>query len=401
MTNSTPGTTRRMAYRCKLKPTRAQRAQLARIAGARRFAYNWALAWRQTYYQVTKTGMPPADLSTLLTAIKRQPETVWLADIDSQLLQQALADVQRAFGNFFAHRARYPRFARKKDARQRFRIPQRVRLMGDDLDGYHVTIPKIGLVRVVVSRPVLGTITSGTFSTDGSGDWFVSLAVEQVVADLPRTSPPPANPVGVDLGLKDLAVLSTGERVPAPRHYRHAERRLAHAQRHLSRCQRGSANRRKAKRLLARAHRRVANQRREVQHQLTHHLTLVGNPICIEDLHVAGLAKTKLAKSVYDAGWGEIRRQLTYKAAWAGIPLAVVGAFYPSSQIHHACGYRYRDLALSERVWTCPGCGARVERDPNAALNIRDEGVRLLVAAGAAETQNACGAHVRLASGEQ
>ena len=183
-------TTRRLAYRFKLEPTTAQREQLARFAGARRWVYNWGLAWCQTYYKSCGKSMPRQNLSTLLTAIKQQPETAWLAEVDSQLLQQALADLHRAFGNFFAHRARYPHFRSKKEARQSFRIPQRVTLVGDDYDGYHLSVPKLGVLRLRVSQPVVGTIKSATFTRDGTGDWFVSLAVEQDVAELHNVMPP-------------------------------------------------------------------------------------------------------------------------------------------------------------------------------------------------------------------
>lgn len=205
-----------------------------------------------------------------------------------------------------------------------------------------------------------------------------------------RPLPAPESVAGIDLGLHDAAVLSSGERVAAPRLYRKAQKRLGQAQRGLCRKQKGSRNRAKARVRVARLHQKVGNQRRDFLHQLTTRIIRAHEAVCIENLNTKSLARTKLAKSVLDVGWGELRRQLLYKGAWYGVPVVAISRWYPSSKRCHECGARHNGLTLADRIWTCPGCGSILDRDLNAARNIRDEGYRLL-AAGHAERENACG----------
>src|SRR5215210_2496757 len=200
----------RKAYRFRMRPTKTQEVGLYRMAGARRFIYNWALSRRKDYYAEHGKGISAKQLSSELTALKSEPETLWLRQADSQMLQQALRDVDRAFDAFFKKRSRFPQFRSKKAGHFAFRIPQRVKA-----EGGKAYVPKIGWVRIRQSREVEGKTKSATFKRDASGHWYVSLTTE---FEIPDTEPPlPTDPVGVDLGLKDLFVLSGGERVPAPR----------------------------------------------------------------------------------------------------------------------------------------------------------------------------------------
>src|SRR5918999_789372 len=254
----------RKTYRFRMRPTKAQEAGLYRMAGTRRFIYNWAL-----------------------DMLKSKPETLWLKEVDSQMLQQALIDVDRAFRDFFGKRSRFPRLRSKKAGHFTFRIPQRVRIE----DG-KVYVPKVGWVRIRQSRGVEGKTKSATFKRDACGHWYVALSTEFEIADV---EPPlaPVNPVGVDLGLKDLFVLSDGERIPAPHFARTAERRLGRVQKDLSQKKPGSRRREKAKRRVAGVHRKVSNQRSDFLHKLTTDLTREYDLICVEDLNTKGLAKTK------------------------------------------------------------------------------------------------------------
>ncbi|NTU81056.1 MAG: transposase, partial [Chloroflexales bacterium] len=229
------------AYRYRLMPTSEQEGVFQRWSGARRFVYNHALARRIAHHKKTGKSLTVTQLCAELTALKRQPETAWLREMNAQSLQQAIRDLDKAFGNFFAKRAKFPRFRSKKRDRPTFRLPAEVRLEGEKL-----YVPKLGLIRLVLHRPVEGIVKSATFTQDATGAWYVSLVVH---FELPDVAPPPPRPertVGVDLGLKDLAVLSDGTRVPAPKHYRRAERKLARLQRRLSRCQQGSKGRERA-----------------------------------------------------------------------------------------------------------------------------------------------------------
>ena len=309
--------------------------------------------------------------------------------MDSQLLQQVLTDLKKAFTAFFEKRARFPRFKSRKKDTARFRIPQRVTLT----DGY-LTVPKIGRVKVRQSQAVEGATKSATFKRDACGQWFVSLVSETEMPVVALPLPAADKTVGMDLGLKDMVVTSEGERVAAPRFYRTAQRKLRRAQRAFSRKQKGSANKAKARLNVARVHQKITNKRHDFCHKLTTSLVTQHDAICIEDVSIKGMAKTKLSKSVLDASLGTIQRQLTYKGAWYRRHVVVVDRFYPSSRIHNACGWRNHALTLADRSWVCQGCGEIVDRDLNAARNIKDEGLRIL-AAGHAESLNACGHDVR------
>lgn len=384
--------TARKAVRVRLEPTVAQRAAMSRAAGARRFVFNWGLArWREYYAQTGKT-ISMRELSAELTALKRLPDTAWLAEIDSQLVQQALADLRRAYVNFFERRAAYPRFKCRKSDQARFRIPQRVKVTGR-----RIFIPKVGHVRLSEDVDLTAmTLKSATFKQSATGNWFVTLSVQ---FEMPAATVPvldDASCVGIDAGLKDLMVLSTGERIENPRWYRAQERKLRRAQRALSRKQKGSANRAKARKRVARVHEQTRNRRQDFTHKLTARLVAEHDTIIIEDLSLKGMARTKLSKSVLDAALGEIRRQLTYKTQWVGKNLVVIDRWFPSSKHCGSCGETNSKLTLNDRDWTC-SCGQVHDRDLNAARNIRTEGLRQhqSAAVGHTEAQNACEGRVR------
>ena len=379
----------RKVYRFRMRPTKAQEALLYRMAGARRFIYNWALDRRKGYYAEHGTAISAKQLSHELTALKSKPDTLWLREVDSQMLQQAIQDVDRAFDAFFKKRSRFPRFRSKKAGHFTFRIPQRVKV-----EEGKVYVPKIGRVRIRQSREVEGKTKSATFKRDATGHWYVSLTTE---FEMPDVEPPvPVSPVGVDLGLKDLFVLSSGERVQAPKFASKAARKLRKAQKSVSRKKPGSHRREKAKRHVARVHRKVSNQRSDFLHKLTTDLTREYDCICVEDLSIKGLAKTKLSRSILDAAFGEFLRQVEYKAAWGFKRSIRVGRFYPSTKLCSECGAVNPSLTLTDRTWHCD-CSTPHDRDLNAARNILAEGTRLL-AAGHTESQNARGEPVSLAT---
>jgi len=379
----------RTTYRYRLEPTEEQAAQMRRFAGARRWVWNWALRRKKTHYAETKARLTYNALAAELTLLKQQSETAWLREIDSQALQQVLRDLDHAFSAFFAKRARYPKFKSKKTDAPRFRISQRV-----VIEGAFVRVPKIGLIKAIIHRPIEGVTKSATFKQEPDGHWYVCLFAEQVVPDRqPRSM---QSHVGVDVGLKSFGVLSNGETIANPRFYRTQMRKLSRAQRAMSRKRRDSRNRRKARRKLARLHQKVVHQRQDFLHKLSSDLVCRFDLISIEDLNVRGLARTKLSTSVLDAGWSTLRQFLTYKADRHNSYLMVIGRFYPSSRLCPVCGVVNTDLTLIDRSWVC-SCGAAHDRDLNAAQNIDTEGVRLFshnVAVGHTETQHACGALV-------
>ncbi len=378
-------------YRFQMQPNAAQGMLLSRFAGARRFVWNWALARRIAYDKENGTGISRLALSAELTALKSQPGTVWLREVDSQALQQVLIDLYRAYDNFFERRAHSPRFKSRKRDEQRFRIPQRVGVR----DGA-VIVPKIGAIRIRQSQTIEGKTKSATFKRDATGKWYVSLVASFAMPDVALPAPNPDEVVGIDLGLKDFAVLSDGERIATPKFYRRRQRKLRRVSKAFSRTVKGSSGRVKAKHRVALVHRKTANQRRDFLHKLSTRFVTRHGGLCIEDLSLKGMVRTKLSKSVSDAGMGEFRRMLEYKSLWHRKPIAVISRWYPSSKTCPVCGTIDDGLTLSDRLWKCDGCDITHDRDLAAAVNIRREGLKQMVAVGHTETENAGGLAVRL-----
>ena len=365
---------------------------MMRLAGARRFVWNWALERRRTHYAEHGETIPAATLSAELTVLKNRPETAWLKEADSQALQQTLKDLDRAFRNFFERRARFPRFKSRKRDMPRFRIPQRVKAAEGK-----VYVPKVGKIRIRQSMPVDLPTKGATFKRDAVGRWFVTLTAEFEMPDVALPEADPAKVIGIDLGLKDFSVMSYGERIPSPKFFRDGQRKLRKAQRVLSRRKPGSNRKAKARLVVAKVHQRIANQRGDFLHKLSTDLVGSHGGISIEDLSLKGLARTKLAKSFTDASMGEFRRQLEYKSLWGRKHLVVIDRWFPSSKMCRDCKTINAELTLADRSWAC-GCGSVHDRDLNAANNIRDEGLRIL-AVGHTDKQNARGAGVRPQTG--
>ncbi len=371
----------RKVYRFRLDPTTKQEAALTRYTGARRFIFNWALQRRKETYTQTGKSIPWSEISVELTELKSKPGFEWLKEIDSQLLQQAIADCKRAFENFFQKRAGFPKFKKKHSAHQSFRIPQRVKLE----DG-RVYIPKIGWVKVRQSQVLDLPLKSARFKRDATGQWYVSLVAEFDLPDLPKPPIETETAIGIDVGFDRFATDSNGRIFENPRFFRKAERKTKRGQRRLSRKQKGSANRSKARRALSRAYEKVANRRADFAHKFSTSVVNEKSTIACETLNLKGMSKTKLAKSVSDAAHRETFRQIEYKARWRNRNFVYIDRWFPSSQLCSNCGHRNQELSLPDRFWTCPACGVRHDRDHNAAKNVRDEGIRILVAAGHTET---------------
>jgi putative transposase len=375
-----------------MEPTTREQDELLRMAGTDRFVWNWALDRCQRFYKVNKQGMPWSQLSNELTALKwEQP---WLYDFDSQSLQQVLGKLRQAFSNHFNRKmgAGFPKFKTKKNTQQSFRIPQRVKLK----DG-KVYVPKLGWVAVRQSRDIEGETKSATFKRTATGKWFVSLVSEfEHVECLPKVTAEQVT--GGDRGLNTYLTLSDGREVSVPKFFGANAKRLRRAQRQMSHKVKGSRNRAKARIAVAKVHERISNLRSNFAHQLTHLLVKKYPALCLENLSVAGLAKTKLAKSMLDVAFGETVRQWKYKSLWNNVHALQADRFFPSTRLCSKCGYKNDSLSLRDREWTCPGCKTHHRRDFNAALNLRTEGLKQLVASGYVETLNDCGQDVSLAT---
>ena len=378
-----------MAYKCRAYPTPEQASVLNRTFGCVRVVWNRTLEWRhQRYYgEQAKTGFTQANAH--LTAMKATEELAWLNEVSSVPLQQAIRHQQVAFTSFFAKRARYPRF-KSRNGRQ----PAEYTRSGFRCRDGRLFLAKMDTpLAFVWSWPDVDPASAGpttvTVSRDPCGRWYVSFAVE--VAD-PVQLPATGAVVGVDLGIKDFAVTSDGEKIPNPRSLAQRERNLARYQRRMARCQRGSANRAKAKAKVARAHRKVRASRADFLHKASTNLVRNRDVIAIEDLAVKNMVRNRsLAKAISDCGRGEFRRMIEYKAERAGRRVIPVDRWYPSSKTCSSCGYLLAELSLKTRHWTCPSCRTRHDRDINAAKNILAAG--LAVAGG--NPSDACGADVR------
>jgi putative transposase len=377
-----------LRYRYRLYPLPGQRAALARAFGCARVVFNDGLRARQKACAAGLPYLTDRELSARLTAAKRVPERAWLGEVSAVVLQQALADLNAAYRNFFASLAGRrqgsaiapPRYRSRKDNRQTIRFTANARFAV--LASGKLRLPKIGDVPVRWSRPLPTDPSSVTVIKDAAGRYFASFVVDTERSTLPETP----RVIGIDLGLTHFAVLSDGRKIASPKFLRRAAKKLKRRQRDLSRKQPGSRNRDKARLRVAREHAKMADARREFHHQLSTAVIRENQAVAVEDLAVSALARTRLAKSVHDAGWSAFVGMLAYKARLYGRGFYRIGRFEPTSQVCSACGVRDGPKPLHVRAWQCPACGTWLDRDINAAVNIAR-------AAGLAVT--ACGAQVR------
>ncbi|MFE2585362.1 RNA-guided endonuclease InsQ/TnpB family protein [Streptomyces sp. NPDC059378] len=382
-----------LRYAFRLYPDAPQQAALSRAFGCARVVFNDAVRAREDARKAGRPFPTAGQLSQkLITQAKRTKERSWLGEVSAVVLQQSLRDAEQAYKNFFASlrgirkgpKLGAPRFKSRKDARQSVRFTANARWK--ITDGGRLSLPKIGAVKVKWSRAVPATPASVTVIKDAAGRYFASFVIDTDPAADATRMPDTGQTVGIDLGLTHFAVLSDGTKIDSPRFLRRAEKKLKKAQRELSRKQKGSKNRDKARLRVARTHAKAADARREFHHQLSTRLISENQGIAVEDLSVRGLARTRLAKSVHDAGWASFVNMLEYKAERYGRTLVQIGRFTPTSQTCSTCGAVDGPKPLGIREWTCTACGTLHDRDHNAALNIRQ-------AAGLAAS--ACGAPVR------
>lgn len=352
------------AFRYRLCPTAEQQQALAVQFGHARFIWNWALALRNAAYQEIGKGISYYELKRRATALKYQSETVWLREADSQVLQAKIQDLEHAYKNFFAKRAKFPRFKSKRDG-QSIRYPQRFKFHEN-----FTYLPKVGWVKTKFHRPLEGRPKNVTISKTKTGKYFVSVQCEVSMIEQPARG----GEIGIDLGIRSFLATSEGWKRDNPRHLQQAERKVKRLQRQVSRRIKGSAGREKARVLLARQHEKVANQRMDFLHKLSTRLVLSYGLIGMEALNVRGMIKNRtLAKAIATTGWGTFRRMLQYKGEWYGSYVHQVDRFFPSSKTCSSCGYVLDELPLSYREWQCPICGAVHDRDINSAINIFKE----------------------------
>ncbi len=370
----------RTAYKCRAYPDPDQRVMLARTFGCVRVVWNRTLATRQARWATERRNTSYRETDAALTAMKRLPELAFLNEVASVPLQQTLRHQHSAFQAFFAGRARHPRYKARRGRQAAHYTRSAFRIRGGELWLARTRAP----LRVMWSWPDLDLATLDptlvTVSRDPDARWYVTFNVEVApAAPLPVTG----RAVGIDLGISDFAVTSDGTRIANPRHLLRKAANLARYQRRMARKRKGSANRRKAAAKVARAHRKVRAARADFLHRTSTRLVRDHDLLVIEDLNVRGMVRNRhLARAISDCGWRAFRAMLTYKAARAGRRLVVLDRWDPSSKTCSTCGYLLTTLSLGTRTWVCPGCGARHDRDLNAARNILAAG-RAVAACGA------------------
>lgn len=363
---------KQVAYKYRFYPTQEQAAFLAHTFGCVRFTYNAALGFSKEQYELgNKTNYH--DWNNHLNQLKRSPKHAWLKDVSSVPLQQSLRHLQKAFRSFFASGFGYPKFKRKQAKQSASYMNNAFKW---DAKALSLTLAKMKQpLKIRWSRLFTGTPSSLTVSKTKTGKYFVSILVKEAVQLLPEVS----KTVGVDVGIAELAVCSDDQRFTNPRLTNKYAKKLAKAQRKLAKKVKGSANFSKQQRVVAKIHEKIANCRHDVTHKMTRKLINENQVISIESLKVKNMVKNrKLAKQLHDVNFGEIVRQLSYKADWYGRTLSAISQWFPSSKTCSQCGELYPgQWSLATRRWTCP-CGATHDRDLNAAINIHKEGLRLV-----------------------
>lgn len=357
------------AYKYRIYPNKTQKEQIEKQFGACRFVYNWALEQKIKYYETEKKTLSCFAVTNQLAILKKSEGYEWLKDSNSQALQMAIRNLDNAFTRFFREKKGFPKFKSKKNPVQSFQIPQHYVV---DFEEGNVKLPKIGKVKASFSREFFGTCKTATISRSTTHKYYISILVEDG-NELPTKEPFNDNTtIGVDVGIKDFAVLSSGEKVDNPKYLKNSLQKLKVLQRKVSRKQKGSNNFKKAKLKLARLHEKISNQRNDFQHKLSLKLVRENQAIALETLKVCNMIKNHcLAQSISDAGWSAFVTKLEYKAEWYGKTILRIGQFEPSSKLCNVCGYHNKELTLAVREWTCPSCNTSHDRDVNAAINIK------------------------------
>ena len=366
------------AIKIRIYPSAEQVDFINKQLGCCRFVYNNCLAFRKDSYQNEHISVSSSEAVKHITVLKKDNE--WLKDVHSKVLQQSVRDMNQAYDNFFKLHRGFPKFKSKHDNRQSCRFPKDafIGVRGNRID----LIKVLKDIHFKCSRNDerylnrnQDKVKSITLNKEPNGKFYLSVLIDKPLRQVPQSS----SMVGLDLGIKDFAVTSDGQVIENFHFKKNEESRLKRLQRQISKKIVGSKNREKARLRFAKLNEKIRNRKLNFLHDVTNHLIDENQVIVMEDLNVKGMVRNhKLAESISEVNWGEFRRILTYKAAWHGRQLVFIDRFYPSSKRCNHCGYIYKELTLKDRQWVCPECGSLIDRDYNAALNILEEGERII-----------------------
>ena len=366
------------AIKIRIYPSAEQVDFINKQLGCCRFVYNNCLAFRKDSYQNEHISVSSSKAVKHITSLKKDNE--WLKDVHSKVLQQSVRDMNQAYDNFFKLHKGFPKFKSKHDNRQSCRFPKDafIGVRGNRID----LIKVLKDIHFKCSRNDerylnrnQDKVKSITLSKEPNGKFYLSVLIDKPLRQVPQSS----SMVGLDLGIKDFAVTSDGQVIENFHFKKNEESRLKRLQRQISKKVVGSKNREKARLRFAKLNEKIRNRKLNFLHDVTNHLIDENQVIVMEDLNVKGMVRNhKLAESISEVNWGEFRRILTYKAAWHGRQLVFIDRFYPSSKRCNHCGYINKGLTLKDRQWVCPECGSLIDRDYNAALNILEEGERII-----------------------
>jgi putative transposase len=363
-------------YKFRIYPNKDQAVLMAKHFGSTRFCWNHFLAQRKESYLEEKKSLNYHDNAKALTLLKKSADFEWLKEVNSQSLQASLKDLDTAYGRFFKKQAMFPKFKARQKSVDSFRCPQGVEIRDGKL-----SIPKFREgVKIKIHREMAGRILFATVSRTSTDKYFAAITCETEHVVLPATD----KAVGIDLGIKDLAICSDGKVFSNPRTTNKHAKKLAYEQRQLSKKQKGSGKRFKQRKRVAAAHETIKNVRADNIHKLTHSIIRKCQVVVTEDLNVKGMIKNHcLSKAIADASWSELTRQLEYKAQWNERDFVKIDRWFPSSKTCNVCNFINQNLSLRDRQWTCPQCETVLDRDLNAAKNILKQGLKILSGSGA------------------
>lgn len=363
------------SYKYRIYPNRQQEELIQKTFGCCRFVYNQTLVYRKNLYETEKKSMGKFDCSNYVTRVLKK-EYSWLKEVDKWALVNAVFNLDLAYQKFFKEHSGYPKFKSKKNNKKSYQTNMNENNIEVSFCENKIKLPKLKWVKAKISREFTGKIKSATISQVPSGKYFVSIFVETECTPLLSTG----NMIGIDLGIKYLLITSDGEKFENIRTTKKYEDKLAKEQRRLARKQKGSKNYEKQRIKVARLYEKISNIRKDYLHKISHKLINENQVIVSEDLSVSNMIKNhNLAKAIQDCSWYELTRQLQYKAGWNDRQYIKIGRFVPSSQTCSVCGLVNSETKnLAVREWTCSGCGTVHDRDINAAINILNEGLKLL-----------------------